>query len=226
MKILQETEKRLELYSRIEVDITTYIPENPESVILLLHGLSEKGKRIYRKLISYLPQNAIILAPNAPFPIQRESAFGTSYGFTWYFYNMKERSYFIDQTTARYTLKEILKTYNPTALPLTIIGFSQGGYLAPLVGMDHQNTKLVLGLGCEFRETLIKEKISFPLVGIHGEDDDIISPESSFASFEKVKHFSPHAEWLRVPNTKHEINAIMGEKVSNILEKFHGERSL
>lgn len=226
MKILQENEQRIEIKSLVQMDLTSYIPENPKSIILLLHGLSEKGKRIYRKLLPFLPQDAIILAPNAPFPIQRESAFGLSYGFSWYFYDAKNRQYFLDQKMSRSALDEILKIYNPDTLPLTIIGFSQGGYLAPLVGMDQTATKLVIGLGCEFRDTLIQSKLHFPLVGIHGADDNIISPESSLESFNKIKHLSPDAEWLSLPDTKHEVSAIMGQKVSDILEKFHAERSL
>src|SRR5690606_38009369 len=181
---------------------------------------------IFRKLSPYLPEDAIILAPNAPFPIPRRSEMGLSYGFSWYFYDSVTGKYFLNQDMARDWLKELLKIYNPHHLPLTIIGFSQGGYLAPLVGLDHPTTNFVMGLGCEFRSTLIKEQLHFPLVGLHGKDDDIVSAESSLKNFDMIKHLALKSHWEELPGTKHEINQVMGQRVSTILESFYAKRSL
>lgn len=223
MKKLQETTQKVEVRALAQFEMSLYSGDNPERIILLLHGLSERGKRIFRKLASYLPENSIILAPNAPFPIIRQSPLGQSLGYSWYFYDTTTGQYLLNQDMARDWLKELLKIYNPNSLPLTIIGFSQGGYLAPLVGLDHSYTQMVIGLGCEFRDTLIQEKLHFPLIGLHGKDDDIVSAESSLKNFDKVKHLAQSAHWESIPETKHEINEKMGKKVQTILETFNAK---
>lgn len=226
MKILQETTQKIEVKALAQFEVSLFSPPHPQKVILLLHGLSERGKRIFRKLSPYLPDDALILAPNAPFPIARKSELGLSYGFSWYFYDSQTGEYFLNQDMARDWLKELLKKYNPQKLALTIIGFSQGGYLAPLVGSDHTNTELVIGLGCEFRSTLITEKLHFPLMGLHGKDDDIVSAESSLKNFDMIKHLASESYWEAIPETKHEINKLMGSRVLTILETFNAKRSL
>lgn len=226
MKILQEKSSKIELKALSQFEMSYFTPENPKKIILLLHGLSERGKRIFRKLSPYLPQDSIILAPNAPFPILKTSPIGQSLGYTWYFYDTQTGKYLHNQDMARDWLKELLKKFNSQGLPLIIIGFSQGGYLAPLVGSDHPNTELVIGLGCEFRNTLIQEKLHFPLIGLHGENDEILSPEASFKNFDMIKHLALWSHWESLPDTKHEINEKMGERVREILETFNAKRSL
>lgn len=199
--------------------------ESASEVFLLLHGLGERGKRIYRKLLPYLPKNAIIIAPNGPFPIPRPKEGRMSYGHSWYFYDKFEQKYFINQDLAKFWLRDLLKIENPRTLPVTIIGFSQGGYLAPLAGNVISETKLILGLACEFRTTLIHKKPDFPLVAIHGEDDSVVTMGSALAEIEKLKTQEIAVDFHPVSETGHEISVAMGEKVKTILESY-GKRSL
>lgn len=226
MKILQETaEEKWQFTSFAQMEGVIRRVDNPTEVILLLHGLGERGKRIYRKLLPFLPKNALIIAPNAPFPIPRNKEGRMDFGHSWYFYDKFERKYFINQDLAKYWLRDLLKLENPKALPVTIIGFSQGGYLAPLAGKEIKETKLIIGLGCEFRTTLIQEKLPFPMHAIHGEKDEIISPASAQSEIKKLKAQDIHVEWHSVPDAGHEVTNGMGIIVKSILEK-HGKRSL
>lgn len=225
MKILQETsERKWQFTSFAELSGMIKRPDSPKEVILLLHGLGERGKRIYRKLLPYLPEEALILAPNGPFPLPRVKENRMSYGHSWYFYDKFERTYFINQDLAKYWLRDLLKVENPLGLPLTIIGFSKGGYLAPLVGKEIPETKLVIGLACEFRTTLIHEKLPFRVEAIHGERDEVITHESAKSEIEKLSTLMPIG-WHLLSHTGHEITAEMGETVKTLLETY-GKRSL
>jgi predicted esterase len=199
--------------------------DKPREVILLLHGLGERGKRIFRKLLPHLPNDALIIAPNGPFPISRNKEGRTDFGHSWYFYDKHEAKYFINQDLAKFWLRDLLKIENPDGLPVSIIGFSQGGYLAPLVGNEVKETKLVIGLACEFRTTLIHEKPLFPMVAIHGELDKIVTMTSALSEIEKLKKLNISVEWHALPDTGHEITNDMAQLVGNILEQ-HGKRSL
>lgn len=194
--------------------------ENPKEVILLLHGLGERGKRIFRRLLANLPKDALIIAPNGPFPIPRVKENKTDYGHSWYFYDKAERKYFINQDLAKFWLRDLLKIENPTALPLTIIGFSQGGYLAPLVGKEIPETKLVVGLACEFRTTLIHEKLDFPMVAIHGDRDVIIPSGMALSEIEGLKKIGIQVDFHSVTDTGHEISHEMAKTVQEVLESY------
>lgn len=225
MKNLQDLEeKRWQFHSLSVMDALIKSPEDPHEIILLLHGLNERGRRIYRKLLPHLPSNALIIAPNGPFPLPRYKEEKLDFGYAWYFYDKFKKSYVINQDLAKNWLKELVTLNNPNKLPVTIIGFSQGGYLAPLAGLIIPETKLVVGLGCEFRNNLLGEKTPFPLVGIHGEQDDIISSESSLHEFHLLKERGFKGEWHSV-EAKHEINQNMGLKVKEILDQY-GKESL
>lgn len=203
------------------------IRRHPEAreVFLLLHGLGERGKRIYRKLLSILPDKALIIAPDGPFPLPRPKDGRMSYGHSWYFYDKYEQKYYVTQDLAKIWLRDLLKIENPGKLPVTIIGFSQGGYLAPLAGKEILETKLIIGLACEFRTTLIHEKLPFPMVGIHGTNDEIVRSDSALAEIEKLKAGGQEVEFVTVKETAHEITSTMAMEVKYILEKY-GKRSL
>ncbi len=226
MKTLQDyEEKRYELKALAVFDGVERAVANPEQVILLLHGLHERGLRIYRKLARYLPENALILSPNAPFPLPREKEGRTEYGFCWYFYDRESKSYFLNQSLAVSWLTEFFKSKNVSHLPLTIIGFSQGGYLAPMLGQALPSTRLVFGLGCEFRDNLVSEKITFPLIGLHGENDTIVNVSHSRADAEKLQAKNLPVSWEMIPETGHEISELMGTKIKSIMETY-GKNSL
>jgi predicted esterase len=197
----------------------------PDEVVLLLHGLGERGKRIYRKLLPYLPSNALIIAPNGPFPLPRNKEGRMDFGHSWYFYDKLEKKYFINQDLAKFWLRDLMKLENPDQLPVTIIGFSQGGYLAPLAGVEIAQTKLIIGLACEFRETLIQDKLPFPMVAIHGQKDEIITSNSALTEIQKLKKIGINVDFHLVQEAGHEITTEMGMMVQKILESY-GTRSL
>ncbi len=225
MKSLQEfEEKRYELKALAVFDGVERSPDHPDQVILLLHGLHERGLRIYRKLVKFLPPSALILAPNAPFPLPREKNGVSEYGYCWYFYDRANRNYYLDQTLAVSWLTEFLASKNISHLPLTIIGFSQGGYLAPILGHAIPQTKLVIGLGCEFRDNLVDDGIKFPLIGLHGANDFIVRVEHSKAEAGKLSSKNLPVKWESIPETGHEISELMGKRVMSLLEEYGKDR--
>lgn len=225
MKNLQESrEEKWQFTSFAQLEGVVRRVESPSEVILLLHGLGERGKRIFRKLLPYLPKNALVIAPNGPFPIQRNKQKTVEFGHSWYFYDKIEKKYFINQDLAKFWLRDLLKIENPQSLPVTIIGFSQGGYLAPLAGNEIEETKLIIGLCCEFRTTLIHEKPAFEMVAVHGEDDQIIPPSMAQNEIALLKNIGIHVDFHSVKGG-HEITSEMGKVVQDILENY-GKRSL
>lgn len=226
LKNLQDLKiEKWQFTSFAQLEGVTRRVDSPKQVILLLHGLGERGKRIYRKLLPYLPLDALVIAPNGPFPIERKKERRLDFGHSWYFYDKFEQKYFINQDLAKYWLRDLLKIENPHSLPVTIIGFSQGGYLAPLVGNEVGETKLIIGLACEFRTKLIDKKPSYQLVAVHGEQDEVIALQDVLSEIEGLKKIDIEVEFHSIKQAGHEITSEMGKVVQNILEKY-GKRSL
>lgn len=195
-------------------------PRNPRSIILLLHGLDERGLRIYRKLLKFLPEDAHVIAPNAPFPLPRMKSDRMDFGYSWYFYDKFKRNYHVDQTFALSLLHDLLRMVNPDSLPLSIIGFSQGGYLAPLLGFQEPTTRHVIGIGCEFRTRFFAHSPAFTLDAIHGSDDSIITPDMALEEISLLKEKNIHVNWHPVTGVKHEITRDVGQIIQQILEQY------
>jgi predicted esterase len=189
-----------------------------KSIVLLLHGLDERGLRIMRKLLKYLPDSALVLAPNGPYPLPRPKADRIDYGYAWYFYDRFTQNYHVDQTLSLSLLKSFLAEKNPHNLPVTIIGFSQGGYLAPLLAYEDANIKTVIGIGCEFRERFFSQPPSFRIFGLHGDQDNIVSPEHSRQHAQQLLEKNISVDWRLIPGAAHEINQAIGQMVQGILE--------
>ena len=122
----------------------------PDQIILLLHGYSESGGGIFKKLEPLLPEKALVIAPNGPFPIPQRTPEGYRMGYSWYFYNPATDEYVFDMDTGIRFLRGLLEQLKLPNLPVRLIGFSQGGYLAPFVARALPQAKQVIGIGCEF----------------------------------------------------------------------------
>jgi len=189
-----------------------------KSYILLLHGLNERGLRIHRKLIEHLPDDAHIVAPNAPFPLPRFKSEKIDYGYTWYFFNKFTQTYDIDQSFAISLIKELIEKTNTENLPITIIGFSQGGYLAPVLAKEITNVEKVIGIGCEFRPIFFDYKMNYKLYALHGAEDDIIPSNMAKRCLNELAKKNIQVTWRELPETKHEINKIVSTAVREILD--------
>lgn len=221
MKILQDSiEEKISLEGHYQLKTFIRRPESPKCLILLLHGYNERGRRIFRRLLPYLPSEALILAPNGPFPLPRVKPEKLDFGYAWYFYNKFTRSYEVNQELALSLLKNLITLMNPKGLPVWIIGFSQGGYLAPLIGLEVSETKAVIGIGCEFRSPLLKTIPHFPLLGIHGDMDEIIPLDHTLREIAALQERGINVKLKIIKNLQHEINSVVGQTIREIVEEY------
>lgn len=200
-------------------------PPSPRSIVLLLHGYNERGLRIFRKLRRFLPQDSHIIAPNGLFPLPRVKPDRLDFGYAWYFYDKFTQTYSVDQTLCVDLLKKLLDTANPQGLPVTVIGFSQGGYLAPLLGYAQPSIKHVIGIGCEFRTRFFKGPPPFSLSAIHGSGDPLVSAAHARHEIELLRAKGINVDWHQIEDLKHEITLEVGLRVAHLMESY-GKASL
>jgi predicted esterase len=202
-------------------DFTLRKVERPKQLVLLLHGYAESGRKIFKLLEPQIGSDAVVLAPNGPFPMPRRIPNGYAVGFSWYFYDDSRDEYFIDMELGLTYLRGVVTGLGLDHLPLTVIGFSQGGYLAPFLGQSLTQTRHVIGIGCEFLAEELKAGIPFRIDAMHGGKDDVVSASRAQSSHTKLlgrvaAQVSIKGEFRLFPETGHEISQEIQASVKSL----------
>ena len=188
-------------------------------LIILLHGHRGTGKMFFDKFTQAFPENAVVLAPNAPFPLNVDEPDGTHrYGYSWYFYDVRTQEYLLDMRHAVDFLTKGLSALKLDQMEKTILGFSQGGYLALTVAAALTNVKHVIGVGCEFVRPEFQETPMFRVDGVHGEKDDIVSFAVGKKSHADLMAMGVRGVFHPMPDSGHAFDRPMSEKVMKILQ--------
>jgi predicted esterase len=202
-----------------------------EEVYLLLHGYSEEGKKIYKRLGRKIAEKyeqedkkVLILAPNGLYPMPKafplEKDVGAEdllQGFAWYFYHPGSNTFLIDYKVPAISLAGWLNKLNSSNIPVTIIGYSQGGYLSPFLGLETNSVKRVIGINCAFREDLMTETPKFRMDLVQGREDTIIETGLASKRFEKLKGRGIEGEYHWVENADHKLCPKVADAVLKIL---------
>lgn len=184
---------------------------------LLLHGFSQRGERLLKKLSPILPKDAVALSPNAPFPAPYKVDHGYLEAYAWYFYLAKEDRFVIPPWPAVQALKNLVQKLGYTHLPITIIGFSQGGYLAPVVAKSLPVDQII-AVSADYLAKYYSKDDKFKLHAIHGAKDEVSPIEVSKKNLEALKRdFGIDADFHELPNTRHEVDDEAVQVIAKIL---------
>lgn len=198
----------------------------PQGLVLLLHGYSQTAEKMLLHCGAAIPPEYAVISLSGPFPIPertRKPSPQWKLGYAWYFYDNETDRYVVDMSIALEFCSGVVLRLSAErgwdSLPLTIVGFSQGGYLAPFVGRAIARTRAVIGIGCRFREEEIQGDLPFKLDAIHGLSDETISPRESKESFERLKSRTLGGEWQGLEGIGHVINHEVQAALEALLQK-------
>lgn len=209
--------------ARLEIPgtlISDYILESPaeaKELLILLHGYSLGGNSIHSWLKAVLPKDAAVFAPNAPYPIPERVNGKYRVGFSWYFYDSSTDEYLIDEQNSIRLIVGAVEKLGLKGLPIRVIGYSQGGYLAPLVASALGSVKQVIGISCRFHEEEVKGVPEFRLDAVHGEKDDVVDFEPSRASHRALVARGARGEYFSDPEAGHRMSQAMIALVARAL---------
>lgn len=197
-------------------EIYTSENENFDHVILLLHGFQLDGRFMYKRFAKRFGSKTKIISPNAPFmvPLKKENEWLPRYG--WYFYDAQTKSFYIDYEPAAKWLSDVMKELNPQKKKTTIIGYSQGGYLAPKVAELLEEATRVVGINCVFRSNRFAVRNTVRYDQIHGKQDSIVSMEEAKMEFLQIKKAGIQGEFLET-ESEHLLNSDLIKKASILL---------
>jgi predicted esterase len=177
---------------------------------------------MFGKLEPILPRDAAVLAPNGPFPISEW--IGTDWKtrqlkltYCWHFYEPASGSYLVPPDTALSHLSQGITAHGFGDTRKTVIGFSQGGYVAQYSAQRLSRVDQVISLGCEFLPDDLAEGAPFRLDGIYGDKDRILDPERAVLTHRQSLRKTQGGELITIPGLGHEIDERVASKVADLL---------
>jgi predicted esterase len=191
---------------RIPHCVEVYVPKNPKRVYLLLHGYQLDGKFVYDKLIDSFPDDCAVIAPNGPFmvPLKKRDEFHAK--FAWYFFDPKKQSYYINFDPAANFIKSLLIEMDLFRKPITVIGYSQGGYLAPKISEIVPSVDTVIGLACCFRNDRFEFRQNVILNQINSRHDLVIDYEGAKKEFLILRERGNVGQFVTLEDIGHRLD--------------------
>ena len=193
------------------------IPVSPKRVYILLHGYKQSGEYIFKQLKDQVGDDCAIIAPNGPFfiPIEKKGEYQMRYG--WYFFDPIKKTYFIDFNPAADFVKSMLIEMDLIKKPMTIIGYSQGGYLAPKLAEIIPSVDTVIGLACVFRNHLFGIRPSTMIHQINSNCDPIIDFKGAKDEFSKLRQRGNLGRFVELNGVGHKLDQIYISELAKLL---------
>lgn len=173
---------------------------------LFLHGYAENAEVFYNRVSKVFAPKHRSLFFNGIFPIPTIRKDIVLYQYAWYFFNPIEKKYFIDFSTPVNCLKKAIQGQVEPTDKITIIGYSQGGYLAPFLAQELSQVDHVIAINASMREDLLGDRLNFRFDQIHGKQDDIVDYDLARARFEKLKAKINQSHWHAVESADHKLS--------------------
>ena len=184
-----------------------------ERIYLLLHGYQLDGQFMLKTFTDVLDEK--LVAPNAPFMVPISKPDGHKAGFAWYYFDPKTGVYYIDMQVPVGYIRAILDRENPQKLPVTVIGYSQGGYLAPKVAELISDVDQVIGIACKFRNEKFEQRPAVQYHQINCIHDKVVDYKTALEEFNKLENNSGTFHTLE--NQGHRLNKTYLNKLLEII---------
>ena len=175
--------------------------EKTTHALILLHGYAENAELMKARFQNMKTDHDLIIYQGF-FPLPRKTEGIWHLNYAWYFHDDFEQGYLISPEFPAGLINQHLKQYSYDSY--TIIGYSQGGFLAPFIAKDNLKVKKVYGVGCQFLfDKLELNKLTFELTQIHGANDDVINHQSAREEFTKFNSFGNTGDFITLDKIKH-----------------------
>ncbi|MGI4993104.1 acyl-CoA thioester hydrolase/BAAT C-terminal domain-containing protein [Halobacteriovorax sp. GFR7] len=185
---------------------------NPKAqkTLLVLHGFAQNNEQIKENIVDKLSPQILesfrILIPNGVFPIPKIRPKQITYRYSWYFYDHTRQKYYIDMSTPIEALGNFLKAKDIEFKDVTIVGYSQGGYLAPIMASNLPGIHASIAINANTRVDKLGENLNFKHLSIHNEGDPVVEFENSHNSFLQLKKKITDAQYESFKINTHEIS--------------------
>lgn len=191
--------------------------EKPKGTLVLIHGLQQSGDAIFSLLRPYLPDDWNIFAPDGPFTLISRSDQGVQIHYTWYVFDPVKNHYLVDMSDGCTYLEQFLLAQNLSEDPLVIVGYSQGGYLAPIAAKSIASVSQVIGINCRFRDEILNTPLPFRLDAIHGTNDPLVEPKRARQCHQSIMQSGNRGQFWAIEGEGHRLTPKIGAQLEQII---------
>lgn len=195
-----------------EVPVVFHRPDDggDGSLVVALHGQGMSAASFARDFLPCLPDGASALVPQAPLPFEQRSAKGIRQGNGWYVYTGETEEFLASmRRTEDWLVRQVefaTADHGFDRGRVSLLGFSQGGYLAGWVGIRHaaRFRRLVVA-GARIKHEALEDDArraagtALGVLAVHGAEDEGVSPAAARASVEAVAAWGLPAEFRAYP---------------------------
>ena len=187
-------------------------------LIVLLHGYAQNGGLLLTDLAPALTHNNCLLIPNGPFPMPNKIKSIEALRYAWYFYDHTIDQYYIPYSIPAALIRNLIAHCQFNQREKIIIGYSQGGYLAPFAAEMLNNVKSVICINSSFRyDMMSKGKEKFLVHAINGANDNLVDPLNAQQSHKKLDTLKRRGDFNLVNGATHTINQAILEQLKKYL---------
>jgi predicted esterase len=175
--------------------------------VLVLHGFSDRGTSARKRLLGLEPvEGATVLTSHGLFPVPKFEETGFKEVYSWYFRDPYTGMEMIPPETAVTGLKQLIQKLALQNLRWIVLGFSQGGFLAPHLVRGGLAIDAVIAVGAMVRTDSYLGLKPFPVYAINGESDEVIDCLEAKSSFESLKSLGFEPEFRALKGLGHTLN--------------------
>ena len=195
-----------------EVPVDLHRPEDggDGSLVLALHGMGMSAASFARDVLPCVPERASVLIPQAPLPFEVRGAKGIRQGNGWYVYTGDTEEFVASMRHAEaWLLRQLDFTVSDHHIDpkrVSLLGFSQGGYLAAYVGVRHASRfrRLVVA-AARIKHEVLEENArraattDLRVLHVHGEADESVVASAAKASCDALAGWGVPTEFRTYP---------------------------
>jgi len=209
------------LSANIELPAYCCVSGNPAEhpMVLLLPGYGQTPEPFLDKFGDcFNGYSLCVLQAPFPVPVKAKDKQGLQIGYSWYAYDATTGTYHIPMSTAVNFCLQIINKLGFKSQIKKLIGYSQGGYLAPFVAREIPSVTQVIGINCRFKnEDLDGHALPFRLDAINGASDRLVDPENAQRSHQKILEQGARGSFRSVPGEGHEITPAILQELKKML---------
>ncbi len=175
-----------------------------ERVYLLLHGFNERAKNAVRRWQNALPEDACFIAPDGPYPLPEKRDGHWRIGHAWYFYDSFKEEYFITPVVSAQVLASLVTDLCPQA-KISVLGFSQGAYLAPYVPHEIKACDQVIMMNGLVRSDMVERVENVEYEIFNSDKDPLVDFQKSESHSEIFSRGSELVKFHKIESDSHDV---------------------
>jgi predicted esterase len=193
-------------------------PANKTGLVVLLHGYQDNAYSMLKRL-SWAEQENLpfqIFASNAPFPVPVWTGSGFKEAYSWYFRDTSRGLTLVPPQTSAARVAGLLKDLGLENERKVIVGFSQGGYLAPYLAKATSNVRAIVGLGSGYTPEHYEDLNPISVYAIHGSEDKVIDLPRAQSDHAKLLARGFTGSFHVEPGLDHRVDPVLESRVRKL----------